>query len=144
MHLLDSCVIDPNKHFISFKGYVKEETEVSIIFTEQGPFDLAVLVEPNDHLEANIDITDIFELSHGKEMITASRHQKEYNQFKEESSKMFTEKEKFYENTIDHTDSPALAYLTYFFSAYFFKDSKDRLFQKVYKKFRPVRLKVSL
>lgn len=135
MHLLDSCIIDQNKHFILFKGYIKEETEVSIIFTEQGPFDISVLVEPNDHLEANIDITDIFKLSHGKEMITASRHQKVYNQFKEESSKIINEKEKFYENAIDHTDSPALAYLAYFFSAYYFKDSKDRLFQKVYKKF---------
>lgn len=115
IHLLGSCVINKNKHFIVFKGYVKEETIVSIIFTEQGPFDISILVEPNDRLEANIDITDIFKLSHGKEMITASRHQKEYNQFKEESSKTFTKEEEFYENAIDHTESPALAYLAYFF-----------------------------
>lgn len=135
-HLLDSCCIDKETHIITLKGYVKEEQEVYVCFTERGPLDLPLLVEPNDHLEANIDITDDFKWAYPKEMITASRHQAEYNQFIEDAQKTsFEDDEELFAKAIDKSDSPALAYLAYIYCAFRSKEVKDRIFQKAYKKF---------
>lgn len=132
-HLQDFCTIDKNSHTITLKGYVKEEREIYITFTEQGPLEVAILVEPNDHLEANIDIKDVFECKH---MITASRHQAEYNQFiKDAANTNGEDKESFYANAIDKSDSPALANLAYKYCIKKSKDVRDRIFQKACKKF---------
>lgn len=132
-HIQDFCTIDKNSHTITLKGHVKEERNVFLFFTQQGPLDVEILVEPNDHLETNIETTDVFECKH---MVKASRHQAEYNLFMKESANMNDEdKESFYANAIDKSDSPALAELAYIYCIKKNKDVRDRIFQKAYNKF---------
>ena len=143
--IYDSIMLVPDRYQYQLYGRTDFETELCLMFSKRGPCQMFIVAMPGDSLTVNISAKDNICGIYRKHLTKESAHQKEVLDISDmvfADDKTYEEKQSYYANILETTDSPYLANLAWL---YFKGEKKEEYLDLISKRFPnylPIRWKV--
>ena len=112
--IYDSIMLVPDRYQYQLYGRTDFETELCLMFSKRGPCQMFIVAMPGDSLTVNISAKDNICGIYRKHLTKESAHQKEVLDISDmvfADDKTYEEKQTYYANILETTDSPYLANL---------------------------------